>query len=122
MALADELNKNFDEKIKIMVDIRAGARIRDTLSNKVYGYEYFVMPFEHDVRVKVIMDMAKKPVDEFPREHMMVIYDIAADPSPRYLITTIDFCKLVACGVWQIVDMNVDAEKKFLDQIESDKG
>jgi hypothetical protein len=115
--LADELAKNFDSTVKIMFDLRVGAQFKDNLTQKVYAYEYFVMPFEHDVKTEVIMDLAKKPLDEFPRDHIMVVYDVAANPSPRYLISTIDFCKYVACGVWTMLDLNVGEEKQFLDDI-----
>jgi hypothetical protein len=120
-ALAEELNTTFNETVKIITDIRAGATFRDSLTGKLYAYEYFALPFEHDVRTKVIMELAKKPLEEFTQEHYFLIYDKEANPSPRFIMGGVDFCKYFACQIFVLVDANIQQEKDFLKDIEDDK-
>ena len=116
--LANSLNENFNSSTQMIVDMRVGARFKDSLTNKIYSYEYFVVPFEHDARTIVILEEAHRPVDEFGMDHIMIFYDVESNPSPRYAISTLDFCKYIACKVWTIVDLNVNEEKEFLNKID----
>lgn len=116
-ALADDLDKNFNASTQIATNIRVGAMFLDTLTNKKYCYEHFVMSFAHDHRTIVITEMANHPLEEYPCEHHMVFYDPDSNPSPRYLMSAIDFCIYLACKVWVVVDANNSAESQFLDSI-----
>jgi hypothetical protein len=118
--MAEELAKNFNESTRLIADIRVGATFKDMWSkpNKRYTYEYLSRGFQHDLRAKVVMEQAKKPVKTFdPAEYYMVIYETDSNPSPRYIIDAYDFCKYFAIGAWVIEDMNNSDEKEFLNKV-----
>ena len=115
--LAADLDKNFNAKTQIATNIRRGAIFYDVVAKKHWAYESLVTNFPHDPKTLVITEMAHHPLDEYPSEYHMVFYDPKADPSPRYMMSAIDFCVYVACGTWQIVDANNAGESAFLDSI-----
>lgn len=118
--MADQLAKTFNESTRMIQDIRVGATFKDMWSkpNKRYTYEYLCRGFQHDLRAKLVMSEAKKPVTVFdPATFYMCIYETDSNPSPRYIITALDFCKYFAIGAWVLEDANNADEKDFLKKV-----
>lgn len=120
-AAAEELAKNFNSSTRLITDIRAGALFRDQFTKKLYAYEYITQGFPHDIRSKIIAREAKQDFKDLPPTDLyMVIYEAESNPSPRYIIPALDFCKYFAIGIWQLVDPNNAEEKEFLDKVRRD--
>jgi hypothetical protein len=120
-ALAEELEKNFNNTTKMVVDIRLGAKFLNTMNNKTYVYEYFAAAFPHDVRAKVIMDMANRPLYNFPNPYLMVFYEDPGENinkmTARFVVDSLDFCKYIATGIFKMLDFNNADEKDFLNKV-----
>lgn len=125
-AVAKHLNETFNNQVKIIINLRPGARFKNTLTGQIYVYEATVVPFDHNDMVRLTLQEAKRPVEDFADQAYMIFRTIMAgsktdivlteDAGERFTMPGREFVAYFAIDIFKILDMNNSDEKDLIER------